>query len=189
LLALEAFALARAEIGPSQLFIAAAAADFPAIQGHAQRLGIAEEVLCIEAGDADAVMTEADVVIAAGDSLVDPVLARRPNPVCLQALTLSTALLAADVPNNRDVTPDGRGCLWFKDGDVRDLGHRMAFLGRNPGFRATLAASGHAHVLETRNSTAIGRQYDAAYRHALKQKRSGGPGQKIPSLLPITSAV
>ncbi|HEY6350413.1 MAG TPA: glycosyltransferase [Candidatus Angelobacter sp.] len=189
LLALEAFALARIEVNPSRLLISASPQDFPAIQDHAQRLGIAGEVLCVEADSAPAAMSAADVVIAGGEPPVDQVQARQPNQFCLQALMLARPLLAADVPGNRDVSPDGRGCLWFKDGDARELGYRMAFLGRDPGFRATLAASGHAHILETRNSTAIGRQYDAAYRHAIKQKRSGGPGQKITNLLPITSAV
>lgn len=188
-LVLEAFALARIEVMPSRLLIAASPSDFPAIQEHAQRLGIADEVLCVEADSAPAVMSAADVVIAGGEQPMDQVQALQPNQFCLQAMMLARPLLAADVPANRDVTPDGRGCLWFKDGDARDLGYRMAFLGRDADFRATLAASGHALIVETRNSAAIGRQYDAAYRHALKQKRSGGPGQKIPNLLPITSVV
>ncbi|HEY6253051.1 MAG TPA: glycosyltransferase [Candidatus Angelobacter sp.] len=189
LLVLEAFALARLEVTPSRLFVTASPADFPAIQEHAKTLGIDGQVLGVEAKAVAAVMSTADVVIASGESPADQVRARQPNQFCLQALMLARTLLAADVPGNRDVTPAGRGCLWFKDGDARDLGYRMAFLGRDPDFRATLAASGHAHILETRNSAAIGRQYDAAYRHALTQKRSGGPGQKMLSLLPITSAV
>ena len=189
LLVLEAFALARLEVSSSRLLLTASPADFPAIQEHAQRLDIAELVLCVEADDTSAVMPAADVVIASGESPVDLVQARQPNHIALQALMLARTLLAADVPGNRDVTPDGRGCLWFKDGDARDLGHRMAFLGRDPGFRAMLATAGHAHILETRNYAAIGRRYDAAYRHALRQKRPGGPGQKVSTLMPITSSI
>lgn len=188
-LALEAFALATTEVSPSRLLISASPSEFPAIQAHAERLGVAHDVVCVAADEASAVMSAADVVVVGGDSPLDQVQTRQPNPACLHALMLCRALLAADVPRNRDVSPEGRGCLWFKDSDARDLGYRMAFLGRNPDFRATLAASGHAYIMETRNSTAIGRQYDAAYRHALRQKRSGGPGQKIPNLMPITSAI
>ena len=186
---LEAFALAVVEVTPARLLISAAAADFPAIQTQAERLGMARDVVCVEADDASAAMSAADVVIVGGESPQDEMQARQPNRACVQALVLSRALLAADVPRNRDVSPDGRGCLWFKDGDARDLGYRMVFLAGNPEFRATLGTSGHKHIVETRNSIAVGRQYDAAYRHALKQKRAGGPGQKVPNLMPITSAI
>ena len=189
MLVLEAFALAVAEVRPARLLIGGSGADWPAIQGHAERLGVAQDVVCVAADNASAAMSAADVVIVAGETPQDQVQARQPNRACVQALVLSRALLAADVPRNREVSPDGRGCLWFKDGDARDLGYRMAFLAHNPEFRATLGATGRNHIVETRNSTAIGRQYDAAYRHALKQKRSAGPGQKVPDLLPIISSI
>lgn len=188
LLVLEAFALAVLEVSPARLLVSASPADFSMIREHAQRLNIANDVLCVETDDVSAVMSAVDIVIAVGDPPADAD-ARQSHSVCLQALHLGKTLLAADVPGNRDVTPDGRGCLWFKEGDACDMGHRMAFLGRDPDFRTALASSGHAHLLEIRSSNAIGRQYDAAYRHALKQKRSGGPGQKAPSLIPITSLV
>lgn len=189
LLVLEAFALARNDVNPSRLLIAAMPANLSAIQAHAQRLGIAEHVLCIDPSKGPVAFSAADIVIATGESPLDQVQARQPNHVCLQAMIHSRALLAADVPGNREISPDGRGCLWFKDGDPRDLAYRMAFLGGDAQFRSTLAASGRAHIIETRNSAAVGRQYDAAYRHALKQKRSGGPGQTVPNLMPLKSAV
>jgi hypothetical protein len=65
----------------------------------------------------------------------------------------------------------------------------MAFLGRNQDFRATLAASGRAHIQETRNTTTVGQQYDAAYRHAISRKKNGRPGQHALNLLPIASAI
>ena len=78
----------------------------------------------VEADEASAAMAAADVVIVGGETPLDQVEARQPNRVCVQALILSRALLAADVPANRDVSPDGRGCPGFKDGDARDLGYR-----------------------------------------------------------------
>jgi len=107
--------------------------------------------------------------------------------VCLRAFSIGKALLAADTARNREASPDGCGCLWFKDGDVHDLAYRMGFIGNNHGFRATLAAAGRAYVLEARSSAAVGQQYDAAYRYALNKKRTGGPGQGATTLLPLTS--
>lgn len=185
---IEAFGAAGADLSDACLFIEAAPAELAAVQGHGERLGIAKRVICIEEKESAAVMRNADVVIAGGEMPDDPVQARYPANACLQALSMGKALLAADVERNRDATPDGRGCLWFRDGDVRDLAYRMAFLGGNPDFRATLAASGRAYVLETRSSAAVGRQYDAAYAHALRQKRATGPGQSAANLLPIASA-
>jgi hypothetical protein len=90
------------------------------------------------------------------------------------------ALLAADLPRNRDASPDGRGCLWFEANNARDLGCRMAFLANHPDFRVALARTGRAHLLETRNCAVIGRRYDEAYRHAaLHKKPAGGPGLTV----------
>jgi hypothetical protein len=54
----------------------------------------------------------------------------------------------------------------------------MTFLGANPDFRAALATTGHLHLLETRNSTAIGRKYSEAYLHAIGRRKTkpSGPG-------------
>jgi hypothetical protein len=88
-------------------------------------------------------------------------------------------LLAADVPRNRDATPDGRGCLWFEANNPRDLGYRMAFLGRKPEFRAALGVAGRMYVFETRNPAAIGEKYDEAYRYALGRKKTNGAGPRV----------
>ena len=85
-------------------------------------------------------------------------------------------LLAADVPRHRDVSPDGRGCLWFDSADPRDLGHRISFLTLNPEFRSALGAAGHAFILETRSLASIGARYDAVYRHALSRRKTMSTG-------------
>lgn len=182
---LEAFAFAGA--ANSRLLIEVTPATEAAVSSYAEKFGVAKGALCVEKKDRDGVMANADVAIATGELPADPVLARGANETCLQALAVGKALLAADVPRNRDSSPQGSGCLWFRNGDVRELGHRMRFLDENPDFRKALGAAGRTHVLETRNCTAIGQQYDAAYRHAIKQKRAGGPGQQAANLLPITS--
>jgi len=185
---LEAFALVTIEVPDSWLFVEASPADFVTIRSHADRLEIAEKIVCVEAQEVPAVMQNADVIVATGEVAADPVGARRPNDACLKALSLGKALLAADVHRNRDCSPDGQGCLWFNDGDARDLAYRMVFLATNRDFRATLGASGRTYIVETRSGASVGRQYDAVYRHALAQKRSG-PGQTAMKLRPITSAI
>ena len=107
----------------------------------------------------------------------------------MKSLGLGRPLLSADVARNRDCSPDGRGCLWFKEGDVKDLGYRMAFLGRNLDFRSALASAGRAYILETRNSAVVGHRYDEVYRHALSRKKSGHSGQNMISLQPAISSL
>ena len=90
--------------------------------------------------------------LAMGELPADPVAARQPNETCMKSLWQGKTLLAADVPRNRDASPEGRGCLWFEADNPRDLGYRMAFVGRNPEFRAALGAAGRMFIYETRNS-------------------------------------
>jgi glycosyltransferase involved in cell wall biosynthesis len=184
---LEAFAATMGEVPDVKLLLEATPATSAVIAGHAERFGIAKHVLCIEDWERDAVLQNADIIIATGEVPDDPVQARRPSEVCVQALCHGKALLAADVPANRECSPDGSGCLWFQDGDVRDLAHRMSFLGNNAAFRKSLGISGRAYILQARSSVALGQQYDAAYRHAVKQKRTLGPGQQALNLRPLTS--
>ena len=186
--ALEAFALAAIEVPDSRLLVGASPAEFATIRAHAGRLEIAEQIVCVEQHEVPAVMQNGDIIVATGEGAADPVESRRPNDACLKALSFGKAVLAADVSRNRDCSPDGQGCLWFNDGDARDLAYRMVFLATNRDFRATLGAAGRAYIVETRSSASVGRQYDSVYRHALAQKRSG-PGQTAMKLKPITSSI
>ena len=186
---MEAFAQLSAELPQSQLLIEASPSTLAAIHGHAEQLGIRKNVFGIKANEALAVLQTATVVIATGELPDDPVQARRASQTCLHSLAMGKALLAADVPRNRDGSPDGRGCLWFAEGDLRDLAYRMAFLGRHADFRATLGAAGRAHILETRNNRTVGQQYDRAYRYAISRKKTGRPGQQTLNMLPIASVI
>lgn len=186
---LESFAFVAKELENCALLVVASGAGAEAVRGHAGRLGVATKVFMVEEADAAQAAQSADVVIATAELPADLVLARQSNEVCVQSLRMGKPLLAADVARNRDCSPDGRGCLWFKEGDVKDLGYRMAFLGRNPDFRSTLASSGRTYIVETRTPAAIGRLYDSAYRYALSRKKSNGSSQNnAPSLQPVTSA-
>jgi glycosyltransferase involved in cell wall biosynthesis len=112
-------------------------------------------------------LAEADVVISFGAAQ------RAVNSVAMSALRAGRALLAADVDGNRDVTPEGAGCLWFRDGDPRELAGRAIFLARNTDFCRALGDAGHRYVLDCRSADAVARQYDSVYRHALARRRSG----------------
>lgn len=184
---LEAFAHARLELPHCHLLAEVPSTAAVSLQQKAARLGIAGQVTVIDSVRAPAVWESAQVVIALAEPSTDPVVARRPNPLCVQALRHGRALLASDVPANRDASPDGRGCLWFAPNNVRDLGSRMVFLGANPDFRSALAATGRLHLLETRNNSAIGRKYSEAYCSAVSRKKPTGAGPGLTVLFPAAN--
>jgi hypothetical protein len=176
---LEGFALASNELPQFNLLLEAPETARRAINEHAARLGISPHVALVHQFDVPATMESAHVVVAMGELPADPVAARQPNEICLKSLWQGNTLLAADVPRNRDASPEGRGCLWFEADNPRDLGYRMAFVGRKPDFRAALGAAGRMYIYETRNSAAIGQQYDEAYRFAATRKKVSGVGPNM----------
>jgi glycosyltransferase involved in cell wall biosynthesis len=176
---LEGFALASNELPQFNLLLEAPESARRAINEHASRLGISQHVALVHQFDVPATLESAHVVVAMGELPADPVAARQPNEICLKSLWQGKTLLAADVPSNRDASPEGRGCLWFEADNPRDLGYRMAFVGRKPEFRAALGAAGRMFIYETRNTVAIGQQYDEAYRFAASRKKSSGTGPNM----------
>lgn len=183
---LEAFTLALAELPKVRIKILFALPEpaRTALQEHIFRLGLANHVMVLEEVATQAAAAMASVVIAGSEVPDNPISARRANPLCLASLAQGRALLAADVPRNREASPDGQGCLWFNPCDVRDLSRRMAFLAQNPGFRKDLGMAGRSYILETRRSEAIGKRYEAVYRYAASQRRSRGIGPTAVKLLP-----
>jgi glycosyltransferase involved in cell wall biosynthesis len=175
----EGFALACNELPQFNLLLEAPESARKTINEHASRLGISQHVALVHQFDVPATMESAHIVVAMGELPADPVAARQPNETCIKSLWQGKTLLAADVPRNRDASPEGRGCLWFEPDNPRDLGYRMAFVGRNPEFRAALGAAGRMFIYETRNSAAIGQQYDEAYRFAASRKKSTGVGPNM----------
>jgi hypothetical protein len=183
--ALEGFALACNELPEFKLLVEAPESMRKAINEHAGRLGISAHVALVHPLDVLATMQVAHIVVAMGEAPADRVVARQPSDVCLKSLWQGKTLLAADVARNRDATPEGRGCLWFEAGNPRDLGYRMAFLGRKPEFRAALGAAGRMYAFDSRNTAAINEKYDEAYRHAASRKKSSGMG---PALMRMETA-
>jgi glycosyltransferase involved in cell wall biosynthesis len=182
--ALEGFALASNELPQFNLLLEAPESARRVINEHASRLGISQHIALVHQFDVPATMQSAHVVVAMGELPADPVAARQPNETCMKSLWQGKALLAADVPRNRDASPEGRGCLWFEADNPRDLGYRMAFIGRNPEFRSALGAAGRMFIYETRNSSVIGQKYDEAYRFAASRKKSSGIGPNTIRLEP-----
>jgi glycosyltransferase involved in cell wall biosynthesis len=176
---LEGFALACNELPQFNLLLEAPEGARRAINEHTSRLGISQHVALVHQFDVPATMQNAHVIVAMGELPADPVAAREPNETCMKSLWQGKALLGAYVPRNRDASPEGRGCLWFEAGNPRDLGYRIAFVGRNPEFRAALGAAGRMFIYETRNSSVIGQKYDEAYRFAASRKKSNGIGQNM----------
>jgi glycosyltransferase involved in cell wall biosynthesis len=171
---LEGFALASNELPQFKLLVEAPESARRAINEQTSRLGISPHVVLVHPLDAPAALASAHVVVALGEAPADPVMARQTNESCLNSLRLGKTLLAADVPRNRDASPEGRGCLWFESGNPRDLAYRMAFLGRKPEFRAALGAAGRMYIFESHSTAAVVRKYDEAYRYAASRRKSSG---------------
>lgn len=181
---LEGFALASNGLPEFNLLLEAPESARKAINEHAGRLGLAGHVTLVHPFDAPATLQSAHVVVASGETPDDPVAARQPNDICVSSLAMGKTLLAADVARNRDASPDGRGCLWFENNNARDLGYRMAFLGRNADFRSALSVAGRMYIFETRSNNAIAEKYDEAYRHAFNRKKSNSIGPKAVNMAP-----
>lgn len=180
-LLLEALALAKQEVPGICLMLEAPETLRPSLNELATRMSITDKLQFVHANDIEKSWRECDVVIAAASVPQDAMLDRQENQFCLKAMVEGKTLLAADVPRHRDVSPDGRGCLWFDAEDARDLGHRISFLALNPEFRSALSASGHTFITESRSLSAIGNQYDAVYRHALSRKKTINTAQGMTS--------
>jgi len=105
--------------------------------------------------------------------------------IALKALACGRALLAGDVEPHRDITPDGRGCLWFRSGAVNDIAQRASFLASNPQFRRALASAGREHCLATRSAEAVGGQYDAVYRSAFSKRKGRDTNTPKPQFIPL----
>jgi hypothetical protein len=187
LLVLEAFAVARQEAPLVRLLLETPASLRPTLFERVTVLDIARQVQLITPAEVGKAWRSTQVVIALGNPPAEVANARHENEVCLKAMRHGLALLAADLPRNRDASPSGRGCLWFDANNVRDLGGRIVFLTGHPDFRAALARTGRTHLLETRNCAVIGRAYDEAYRHATGRKKAAGAGPGLTILNPAAN--
>lgn len=172
--ALRAFANILAEIENSLLIFELGDLDRENLLHLARDLEVADNIRCISADEHAQALACADVVLAPATSD-----ARRANQSMLRAMAAGKAVVAADVPENRECSPDGRGVIWYREGDSQDLAHRAAFVARNSDFGRSLGDSGRLHVCNTHASHVVARRYDDIYKHAQSRRHDNLP--KIPS--------
>lgn len=164
-LLLESFAAAGANL------LLCAESDPEAVQAASEKcdsLAITGRVRIIQASDRNNAVDSADIIVAGST------ITQASGPFVTRVLLSRKALLAADVESNREITPDGCGCLWFTDGDAKDIAHRLTFLANHTDFRGSLAESGRRMLLQTRAPEVIAGKYDEVYRHAVARKKFGG---------------
>ena len=125
----------------------------------------------------DMALASADVVICDRE--------HASSGIALEVLARGRALLAGGVESHREITPDGRGCLWFRPGEVNDIAQRASFLVSNPQFRRALATAGRQHCQATRSAEAVGAQYDAVYRSAFSKRKKRDTNAPKPQFIPL----
>ena len=171
---LQAFSQVHGENEMARLFVIAHSGD-QQIRDLGHQFELDHAIFVIAPEDGIRALASADIVL---DAAVDEGSAAR-NSVALIALAHGRALLAPDVPANRDLTPEGRGCLWYRPADEKDLAHRLAFLARNRDFRKALGENGRKHILETRTPERVGQRYAEVYRHAYDCGGKSGDSQNL----------
>jgi glycosyltransferase involved in cell wall biosynthesis len=158
-----------------------------AISKKARELDIRDKVIITAEEDQQRAMAAAEIVIADSVSIDDA--HGTDESIALAAMVQGKAVLAADNAANRDLSPDGRGLLWFSPDQksiVRDLAHRLAFLARNADFRSALGKGGQHYIFDARSPARIGSMYDDVYRHASARHSRGESSQGTSgALIPV----
>jgi glycosyltransferase involved in cell wall biosynthesis len=174
---LRAFANVLVEVEQALLIFDIADLDRSRLLTTARELEIADNIRCIDGDEFDQALACSSMVLSSGTG--DE---RCANPTLLQAMTAGKAVVAADLPENRECSRDGRGIIWYCDGDVRDMAHRTAFVARNSDFSRSLGESGQLHIRNTCAPHLVGRLYDAVYQHAQSRRRDTLPKIPMPRL-------
>jgi len=158
-----AFAQLLSEVEHTVLLLPAEAAASARLREQLAGAGFSG-VRLLAADEVPAALRASDIVLAGAspDS--------HENAAMLAAMRALRAVLAADTPTSRDVSPEGRGCLWYQPGNARDLAARASFLARNADLRRALGDAARALLEETRSPEAVARAYDAVYRHAYARR-------------------
>jgi glycosyltransferase involved in cell wall biosynthesis len=186
---LQAFAQAHAENEATKFFVVADSSA-ERVRSLAREFGLEHALFVIAPVDEARALASADIIL---DSRTEGATLAA-DRVSLTALLHGRALLAPDLPANRDLTPQGRGCLWYKPADSsssndnKDLAHCLAFLARNHDFRKALGESGRKYIIDTRAPQKIGQRYAEVYRHADHRRRHHSDSQDISASLIPTRA-
>jgi glycosyltransferase involved in cell wall biosynthesis len=190
-----ALQLVRRERKDMRLVLAPHQSLLPQIRECIEQFGIADCTTLLLAGDQPERaqwMRAASVVIAGPHSydlthFVETYSNALPSTTCLQALSSGRTVLAADSPQNRNVSPDGRGLLWYSGDSPRELANRLLYLAQHRDFCRALGSSARDYIAHTRSAAVIGHEYDTVYRYA-SQRRRDRPSQ-ITGRLPLAPAL
>jgi hypothetical protein len=110
-----------------------------------------------------------------------------PSTTSLRAMSAGRTVLAADSPQNRNVSPDGRGLLWYSGDSPRELANRLLYLTKHRDFCRALGSSAREYIAHTRSAAVIGREYDAVYRYASQRRRDRQ--SQVTGRLPLAPAL
>jgi glycosyltransferase involved in cell wall biosynthesis len=174
---LRAFANVLVEVEQALLILDIAGLDRARLLAIARELEVADNIRCISSDEFNQALACSGMVLLAGTG--DE---RRANPMLLQAMAAGKAVVAADLPENRECSHDGRGIIWYRDGDMRDMAHRTAFVARNADFSRSLGESAQLHIRNTRAPHLVGQLYDKVYQHAQSRRRDSLPKIPVPKL-------
>jgi glycosyltransferase involved in cell wall biosynthesis len=167
----------RQENADARFVLVAAEEAEPSVNQMAAACNLLPWVTVLRPEWCDRALGSADVVICDRE--------HADSAVALETLARGRALLAGDVEQHRDITADGRGCLWFRPGEVGDIAQRARFLAENPQFRRALAMAGREHCLATRSAEVIASHYDAVYRLAFGKRKGRDSSPPKTQLIPL----
>ena len=182
--ALRAFANVLAEVEHALLVFELGDLDRKNLLHMARELDVADNIRCISAAEHQHAMACADLVLVPPNSE-----SRRENPAMLCAMAAGKAIVAADVPENRHCSPEGRGVIWFREGDTQHMAQQAAFVARNTDFSRSLGESSRLYIADTRSPLVIGRRYDEVYKHAESRRRDNLPKIAVPRLYTANAQV
>jgi glycosyltransferase involved in cell wall biosynthesis len=175
---LQAFASVAAEVESALLLLSLDASAFEPALGIAADLLISDRIRCISTEEQLKALGCASIVVATPTDNADG----RNNAFMMTAMAAGRAIVAADVPENRECSIEGRGCTWYRASDTGDLAQRTTFVARNHDFTRTLGLNAREHVLLTRSAAVIGRQYDEVYRFAQSRRTENLPKMAVPKI-------
>jgi len=104
-----------------------------------------------------------------------------PSSTSLAAMVAARPLLAADAAQTRNISPEGRGLLWYSIDSPHELAAQLVHLMRSEDLRGALAREGFEYIKQTRSPARVGGIYDQVYRFAVQRRRDReSPNAKIP---------
>lgn len=175
---LQAFASVAAEVDSALLLLVLDASACEPALGVAADLLISDRIRCISTEEQLKASGCASIVIATPTDNAEG----RSNTFMLNAMAAGQAIVAADVPENRECSSDGRGCIWYRAGDTGDLAQRTTFLARNVEFTRTLGLNAREHIVSTRSAAVIGGKYDEVYKFAQSRRTENVPRIPVPKI-------